>query len=388
MKKTIPFQVALALMVFIPATALAQEARSTPWLVAITSNSSSWSASGLDSEGVQNVQYAQLSRREQGWGVAVTGKYVNTSYTNQTGGGKLEISSPTKTSIASYLNYERGAMTLRGGVDLDLPTGKNSYSDIEVEQLITDPLSEDLMMINTYGEGSNVIPHALVAYAFTKAFSVGVGMKYEMTGKYDITVDTEGDELDPGDRILAMANAALKLSDERYLILTASYASATEDKQKDAPVYRQGEITAFELRGMNTFNSGLTLIASAAVKSQGKNQTLGEGNQLAPELVNSNNNSWQVFAAGTYPVTGKIKAAAVAGYKVVSANGYEEGHPLQDAGRTAMFIEPGAKWSPKESMYVTLKGRYTAISDNKDTFSKEDASYTVTNLDLGLAWAF
>jgi len=388
MKKTIPIQVSVAVAIFLVSAASAQEAAQTPWQLAITSNAGSWSASGLENEGIQNVQYVQLSRREQGWGVAVTGKYVDTSYTNQAGGGKLEISSPTKTSISSYLTTERGPMTLRGGVDLDLPTGKSSYSDVEIELLITDALSEDLMLINTYGEGSNVIPHFLVAYAVTKSVSVGVGMKYEITGKYDITADTEGDELDPGDRILAMANAALKLAEDSFIILAASYASATEDKQKEAPVYKQGQITAFELRGMNTFSSGITLLVCAGLKSQEKNQMLAEGNKLAPELLNSNNNSWRVFTAATYPITGKITGAALAGYKVVSSNGYEEGDPLHDAGRVAMFIEPGVKWVASETMYVTLKGRYTVIKDKKDTFSQDDADYALTNLDLGFVWAF
>ncbi|MDH5479096.1 MAG: hypothetical protein OEY50_12265, partial [Nitrospinota bacterium] len=115
MKKTIPIQVSVAVAIFLVSAASAQEAAQTPWQLAITSNAGSWSASGLENEGIQNVQYVQLSRREQGWGVAVTGKYVDTSYTNQAGGGKLEISSPTKTSISSYLTTERGPMTLRGG---------------------------------------------------------------------------------------------------------------------------------------------------------------------------------------------------------------------------------------------------------------------------------
>ena len=358
------------------------------WLLAVSANSGSWSASGLENKGSQTVEYLQLSRQDTWWGFAVTGKYVNTSYTNQTGGGKLDINSPTQTNIATYLYHEAGRATFKAGVDLDLPTGKNSYTDLEIEQLVTDALAEDLMLINSYGEGQNIIPHALAALAVSDSLSMGLGVKYEITGKYDITEDTQGDELDPGDRMFAMANAAFRLSEGNHLIFTVTYASATEDKQAGSPVYKQGALTAVEARWMGAASSGATIIVSAAMKQQGKNETLGEGNKLSPEVVNSNNNATQFFAAGAYPFSRALAVTAMAGYKSVSANGYEADNPMFDGGRTALFIEPGVRWSPKETMYITLKGRYASISDKRDSFSAKDTSYTATNIDLGLAWEF
>ncbi|MDH5639456.1 MAG: hypothetical protein OEZ04_13300 [Nitrospinota bacterium] len=387
MRKTIISLAALVVGLASSNASMAQEQKL--WTMAFTANNGSWSASSLDNQGSQSMAYFQVSRQGGNWGGALTTKFANTSYKTEYGGpDTLDISSMTGTSISTFYNVKRGATTLRAGLDMDLPTGKNSYSDAEVEKLILDRLSEDLMLVTSYGEGTNIIPHALLAHSFGEKLTLGFGAKYEITGKYDITEDTEGDELNPGDRTFIVANAAYSWRKGDFILLTATYASATEDTQKDIPVFKQGVINTVEIRSINKLSNGMTLIISASSSSQEKNSSLGGDNKLVQEILNSNNNITQLYGSGIYPYTRNMSITGMAGYKAAGANGYVDSDPLYDGGRTVLFVEPGVMWTGRKDMRVSFKGRYSMVDDKKDAFSSEDTSYSLINLDLGLIWAF
>ena len=121
-----------------------------------------------------------------------------------------------------------------------LPTGKASYSETELNSIFTDDLSQDLMLVNSYGGGTNLSPHFMAAYK-VGSFVLGAGLKYEITGEYDPTTDTADDNFDPGDRLLALINAVWTMTGDRFMMLTLTYGSVGKDKQGGADVYQEGD---------------------------------------------------------------------------------------------------------------------------------------------------
>lgn len=367
----------------------AQEAdKARPWLVSLSANYGTWSTSDLDSDGSQALGFLQISYdADSRWGAAVTGAFVNTSYKASHSEERFDISTLTDTDLSTYYSLQAGALTLRGGVDLRIPTGKSDYSEEEYGRIIIDDLSQDLMLLNTYGGGLNVAPHFVAVYKFGR-FTGGLGARYEFAGEYDPTSDTDDGKFDPGDRLLLLLNGVAKVSSKDYFLLTVSYSTYSKDSQDGQDVYRQGDTVSAEARYIKQWDDFLSNVVGVVYKTQQKNELISETGSLESELANSNNNSLEVYLNNVYRHSSKLSVTGLVGYKEVGANGYEEGNDYYDAGRNKIYVEPGMSWYFTSNVYSTLRARYSYVKDKQDASSEVDAAYNVFNVDVGLVYSF
>lgn len=358
-----------------------------PWLVSLSLNYGSWRTGDLDSDGTQALSFAQVSYEGKSWGAAINGVFVSTSYKASHAEDRFDVTTLADTDISTYYSIKRGGLTLRGGVDVGAPTGKSSYSEDELKKVMVDDLSQDLMLINTYGAGLNVAPHLMAVYRF-KWGAAGLGARYEFTGEYDPATETAGDEFDPGDRLLLVLNTVARTVGEDYALFSLAYSRYGEDKQSGRGVFRQGDVIIATARYIRKWGGSFTSVAGVTYSTQRKNEVIGDGDTLESERANSNNNSLEAYVSGSYKFSGRLSATGLLGYKEVGANGYHEEDDYYDAGRSKAYIEPGMTWSFSSSVYATLRARYSRVLDKKDAASSEDAAYDVFNVDAGLVYSF
>jgi hypothetical protein len=356
--------------------------------VSATANYGTWSSAGGDNKGSQGLGYFQAAYDAKNWGLAVTGKAASTSYKTVLSDERLDFTTLTDASVSTYYSHIIGDLMLRGGVDFSLPTGKHAYTNSELGKIITDPLSQDLMMVNTYGAGTNIITHFLAIQKISDQLTIGGGARYEFTGSYDPTTDVSADIMDPGDRLMIMANAALMLTDNDYLLLTAMFNRSGVDKQDGKDIFKTGDTYSIEARYIRKWEEAFNSILSVSYHQQDKNEMPTEGNVLNSELSNSNNNSWEAYVNNVYRYSDDFSFTGVAGYKQVFANGRKQDEPLYDGGRWKAYVEPGVMWFLSQTNYLSSKIRYSYIFDKKDAFSSDDSGYNVFNVDIGYTYSF
>lgn len=356
--------------------------------VSATGNYGTWSSIAGDNSGSQGLAYFQAAYDGDSWGLAATGKGSKTSYKTVLGEERLDFTTLTDTSVSSYYSHKIGDLMLRGGVDLSLPTGKHAYSSSELGRIVTDPLSQDLMMLNTYGAGTNFIPHFMAVHKASDQLTVGGGLRYELTGPYDPTTDISDDNLDPGDRLMLMANGAWIATDNDYFLLSFMYNYSGVDKQEGTEIFRTGDMYSLEARYIRKWEEAFNSIFSLSYRQQEKNQMLSEGNVLNSELSNSNNNSWEAYVNNVYRYSDDFSFTGMAGYKQVFPNGLNEDEALFDGGRWKAYVEPGIMWFLSPVNYLSGKARYSYILDKKDAFASDDSGYNVFNVDIGYTYSF
>jgi hypothetical protein len=278
--------------------------------------------------------------------------------------------------------------TLSLGVDVTFPMGKADYTNEELSQLIIDPISNDLMIANVYGEGLNIIPHATAIFQATSKLTMGLGVRYEVTGEYDPTSDTANDNFNPGDRLLALVNTAYEIDAGRFLIFTATYFRLGTDVQGGKEIYRSGDAMTAELRYIHSWWAAFSSVLSVKIRTQQPNEAVDQTATLISEQNNSNNDYLELFLNNIYRYSSDFSFLALAGYKQALENEYATDSLLYDAGRSKYFIEPGMMWFLNRNLYFTAKFRYSIVADKQDAFSPIDTNYTIWNADAGIVYAF
>ncbi|MBI4665317.1 MAG: hypothetical protein HY751_02775 [Nitrospinae bacterium] len=360
-----------------------------PWLVSIFANYGHWGSGDTGGDGSQSLAYTQVAYDTQKWGVYLTGTYVNTSYKpSDTFADRLNINSLTDTAIATYYSMKLADVSLRAGLDFTLPTGKHAYSTSELAKVIVEDISQDLMLVNSYGAGFNMTPHFMASWQSSWG-AAGIGARYTFAGEFDPTTGAENDNFKPGDRFFAVATGMVNITENKdFALLTATYTKAANDRQGGQDIFHSGDLLGLEgryiRRWAENWESSLGLIA----RWQGKNESIGENGALGPETGNANGNSVELFFNNVYIYSDELTLTGVVGLRNVSANGYAEGDALYDAGRLKMYLEPGIGWRLTPSLWLSGKLRYARLMDKKDAFSPRDATYNIYNLDMGLVHTF
>lgn len=378
---------ATALLLSAPGTLHAQEKGRNPWLLTVSANHGAWSADKSSVEGSQSVGFLQLAYDLETMGCSVSGTYARANYMAAGADGRFEIDTFADTDISTFYMSKLGDLTLRGGVDLRVPTGKSSYTNAQISRLMIDKVSQEIMLINTYGGGLNVIPHFVAVYSM-KAFTIGAAARYEIAGDYDPTTETANDQFDPGDRLTALVTGAWAVTDGDAVMLTASYLSVGKDKQDGKDVFRQGDTYSGDARYIRKWGEGVNTVLGVTYKNQGINQSLTTESYLQSEVSNSNNNSLEVYLNGQYRYSKSLLLRGLGGVKIVGANGYAEADPLYDAGLDKQYAEAGVTWYFTDGMYATAQLRYTKINNKKDALAEADTAYGVANADLSFVYGF
>lgn len=375
------------LLLAMPGLCHAQEKDRAPWLLTLSANHGSWNADKSSAEGSQSVGFAQLAYDGETMGCSVSSAYARASYMSVGADGRFEIATLADTDISTFYMAKLGDVTFRGGLDLRVPTGKHAYTNAETSRMMIDKVSQEIMLLNTYGGGLNVIPHFVAAYSM-KAFTIGAAVRYEITGEYDPTTETEGDNFDPGERLTALVTGAWAVTDDDALLLTMSYLGVGKDRQGGKDVFRQGDTYSADARYIRRWGEAFTTILGATYKNQAINQSLTSESYLQSEVSNSNNNSMEVYLNGQYRYSKSLLLRGLAGMKVIGANGYAQEDPLYDAGLDKLYVEPGVSWYFTDRMYATAQLRYTQVNNKMDALSTADTVYKVINADLSLVLSF
>ncbi len=372
-----------------PALCFAQDNEDqTPLQVSMFLNHGSWSSGDIDNSGSQSLVFGQLSYKKENWGLSTASTFTKTSYETVYNDSAFDITSLLDTSIAGYYRFEFDRIKVTAGLDAILPTGKPGFTDDEIQKVVSDGVSEDLMIINSYGSGLRVIPHVRAVLGFDNA-SIGIGARYEFTGEYDPTVDADNDNIDPGERLLVVLHGAMKLGISDYITGLLSYETSSQEKQQElGAFYRTGDTILGEFRYIRQWTDSFSSITGFLASAQGKNDYIGNAGTLISESKNSNNNSWELFINGVYRYTESIHLTGMVGYKQVFANDYDTQDAFYDAGRDKAYVSPGFQWFISKKAYLVAKVRYSLVNDYKDTFSDTDVTYQALNADAGIVYSF
>ncbi|MDH4183640.1 MAG: hypothetical protein OEV92_05420 [Nitrospinota bacterium] len=367
--------------------AAAQRGEDKPLTLALFVNGGSFKASGVDADGTQNIGYAQLIYTTSKWGAGVTTSYAATDYLTSTSHERFTRSSMTDTAITTFYNIQSGQMRARFGVDFGLPTGKATQTAAELVKNIADDISQDLLMMNSYGSGLNVAPHLALSYGMG-AWTWGLGARYLVAGSYDPMSDRNRDVFDPGDSLMLVLSAMATLNEESSLLVNLSRVIQDKDKQDGREIFRNGDITSVEIRYIREWAGDISTALVGAMRQQDKNQRIYEGTKYKVETGNANANAMETYLEMAQKRSRRLTLTGVVGFKSVQANNYKKEDYLYDGGRTKIFLEPGVRWSFGEDKMLSLKARYSSIDDKADVFSPGGATYSVTNLDLGVIMSF
>ena len=357
------------------------------WLLTVSSNYGSWTSDKFSADGSQSVGFLQLAYDLETMGASVSTTYANASYKAAGADGRFEINTFADTDISTFYMARLGDLTLRGGVDLRVPTGKSAYTNEQISRIMIDKVSQEIMLLNTYGGGLNVVPHFVAVYSM-KRITVGAAGRYEFTGDYDPATETASDQFNPGDRLTALVTGAWAITDGDAVMLTASYLSLGNDKQDGKDVFRQGDTYSGDARYIRKWGEAVNTVLGVTYKNQGINQALTSESYLQSEVSNSNNNSLEVYLNGQYRYSKSLLLRGLAGMKAIGANGYAEADPLYDAGLDKQYAEAGATWYFTDDMYATAQLRYTSIKNKKDSLAEADTVYGVINADLAIVYGF
>jgi len=359
-----------------------------PWQLSVTGNVGSWKSRDLDNSGVQSQIFTQIVYTGENWGAGATARGARNEYHTTQSESRVSFTTLTDTVASAYYIIKRGEYQARFALDLGMPTGKPDYTTVELKSVITDPVNQDLMILNQYGAGWNIAPNLTLTRKFGKRLTAGIGLRYDYNGKFDISKEEDDELIDPGDRILALASGAYEVSQNDYLMLIAYYSRGSEDKRGSKVIFREGDSAVGEARYLRIWNETTKSTISFSYASQAKNEFVDSTGFLSAELHNTNNNWWELLAYTLYRRSDYLAITGIAGYKQVAANGYDAGHTLYDGGRSKYYLEPGVILIFRETFYTTLKFRATQVSDKKDGFSPKDSRYDVYNLDLAMVYNF
>ena len=353
-----------------------------PFVISLSSNYGSWTADRKKNNGNQLVNFLQMGYDAKTWGLAVTGKAARSSYQTDSGEEDFNVSTLTDTELSDFVTYRSGAWILRTGVDVTLPTGKHGYTNSELNSIMADTASSDLMAVTTYGQGLNFSPHLVVANKISPSMTIGVVLKYSFTGEYYATTEIADDNMSPGDRLTALMNTAFALSPVDYIMATVAYSTAGRDKRQGVDIFRQGDTLTLDLKYVRKWFDEMTSVFSVSYMTQRQNEVIDESLVIQNENQNSNNNSFQIAVNNSWTFSKTVTFTGMAGYKQVYANGYAEDNSQYDGGRWKAFLEPGIIMYFSDNFYGTLKPRYTRLFNKKDALAFGDTSYGVYNLDV------
>ncbi len=356
-------------------------------MFSVYGNYGSWNADSIDNSGGQSMVYSQLVYDASSWGASVTMTYASTSYDTIQSDNSFNVSGLTDTVIGTYYSAKINDVSIRAGVDLIVPTGKNSFPLDERQSMITDDVNSDLMLLNHFGGGLSFRPHVIAAVKRGRV-AWAAGFNYLVSGSYDTSGDLENDTYDPGDKLVAVISANIDTGDDQFALVTLSFTTAGRDTLDGDDIYRQGDVVALEARYVRNWFDLFKGTLGGKISMQGKNDIVGTDNSITSETGNSNGNIMEIFFSGRRRVASDYSLTGVLGTKHVAANSYSMGEGLADAGRDVVYLEPGLIWIVDSKAYVTAKLRYATVSDYQDDFSPEDARYNVITLEVGMVYSF
>lgn len=347
-----------------------------------------YSDSSPKKEGGQNLIYFSLAYLNPVYGVTLLGSHADTTYIYN--GGRVNdfhLGTMLDTTISGFYKFGKvKGLGIRAGLDINLPTGTNGFSNKELGALFLDRVGQDLNRVSSFGKGLDFAPNLVTTKSLNKV-TIGLGVRYEMQGEYDPTKDIDGDDYDPGDLLMLIGTGLYRPEEGSIVMVDVASVMSTRDRQGGKDVFKQGAINSLEVRYIKKYELfRATYFASYSM--QEKNQILSGGGGVTSEDRNSNSNLYQFFVNINYPISNRININGIFGYKMVMANGYSAGNPLHDGGYTKLNLGGGASFVLSDSFFWTADMRFYQISNKADALEPKTTAYNGVNVDIGFVYTF
>ncbi len=365
--------------------AAAQEAKI---ILQLNENSSVWSGDNSPGKkGGQNLAYFSAAYLKKDYGVTFLGSYAGTTY-NYNGGQPedFSLSSLTDSTISGYYKFSGvGGFNVRAGLDLNLPTGKAGFSNSRFGALFTDNVVQELNIVNFFGGGLNIAPNVIVSKSLARA-TVGLGLRYDLTGKYDPTTETPNDDYDPGDLLTFLGSGMFRPDDRSLIVGDFRAVMSTRDRRGGEDFFKQGNVYNLDLRYIKKYDTFRAMLF-ASYGMQDKNQSIGgTSGVLTTEDRNTNNNQYELFTYLFYNFTGKIGISGILGYKNVQSN--NAAGDLKDAGYNKIYVGSGGTFTVSDNLFWTAELRLFRVNNGADAQETQSTMYSGFNVDIGVVYTF
>ena len=363
----------------------------------INSNIGTWSGdSSPGKKGGQNLVYFSLAHLKSRYGVTFLGSYAETSFLyNGAKSSDFHLGTLLDSTLSGfYKTNVLGGLSVRGGLDLILPTGHSSLTNQQLGALLLDRAALDLNLVSSYGKGLSIAPNLVISKSLGPAV-LGFGLRYERTGKYDPTSEVAGDDYDPGDLLTVIVSSQYNPSSSKLFMVDLATTMSGRDEQAGQDVFKLGTVYSLDVRMIRQYEL-FRATYSVSYSTQEKNQSLGAGG-ITTEDRNSNTNFYQLFVNISYPFINLIKINGIFGYKNVLGNGYGSSDALYDAGYSKIYFGGGATFTVSKWLFWSVDLRYfqlnngadlSDMSDLSDPSNPEAVNYSGFNIDIGLVYTF
>lgn len=394
MRVTVAF---LCLLLSTSGTAFSEEANVTKNVFQINANSGTWSGdSSPGKKGGQNLVYFSLAHLKSRYGVTFLGSYAETSFLyNGAKTSDFHLGTLLDSTLSGFYKMDLvGGLSIRGGLDLILPTGHSNMTNQELGALLLDRAALDLNLVSSYGKGLSIAPNLVISKSISSVV-LGFGLRYERTGKYDPTSEVSGDDYDPGDLLTFIMSSQYSPSSSMLIMVDLATTMSGRDEQAGQDVFKLGTIYSLDVRMVRQYEL-FRATYSISYSTQEKNQSLGIGG-ITTEDRNSNTNFYQLFVNISYPFINVIKINGILGYKNVLGNGYGSNDALYDAGYSKIYFGGGATFTVSKKLFWSVDLRYfqlnngadfSDMSDLSDPLNPKSVNYSGFNLDIGLVYTF
>ena len=339
-----------------------------------------WSGAGQN--GHQVLAPFGLAWNSPSWGARLRGAIGTTE--RDPGGGLPDgsVTGFTDTTLSGYYRLAIGALEVRAGLDLDLPTGQSSLKSRDLAAV----QDEDLALLERFGEGFDVNP-TLSVYRSFGIVGIGAGVGYLYRGSYDRTQDFVNDDLDPGDELTALVLADVLLGDAWRLLGQVGFTTYGTDERGGKETFQEGD--EVDLRAAVEWRpEPWWVVVAVRDVIRTKAERLNTAGRLTTEPRNSRGNDFRAGVTAGYILDDVWNLALAVELRYVAANDYPESNPLFDGGRTKVAVGPSVTWTPDRRFGVEGTARYFFMDAERSPVFPQAGTIHGVHLDLRVLYRF
>lgn len=357
------------------------------WQLLLSDNRGGYESSTTPAKrGGQNLLYSSIGYTSRDYGIALYASHGDTGYNSPSATEDFRLSSLMDSTLSSYyMTPKMGAFALRLGLDLNLPTGHPTFTSSQLNAIMVDNVSKELLLMPSFGKGLNIAPNLVLVGDFGRT-QAGLGARYELTGEYNPVSDVPNKIYDPGDMLTLFGSLQLPVAEKDALLFDLSAVLSTRDKQGGVEVFKQGTVYNFTARYLNTYEMA-TMVYSLTYGWQDKNQSYA-GGAITTEDRNTNNNRWEVLVSGTRLLSSSYLLNGLVGFKHVYANGYDSTDAMYDGGYQKVYFGGGPSYAASDKLTFLADIKLYQIWNRADSLEPQSAVYRGLNVNVGFLYSW
>ncbi len=286
----------------------------------------------------------------------------------------------TKVNLSYYLEDVIGIDVLFG-LDFNVPTGRTSLSDDDVDALM-DP---DLVPITSWGEGFDINPTVTLVKSWEK-IDVGVSGGFLWRDSYDYSKEFE--DYDPGDIWRVTGEFRYYPTDSWMLRFYTSYTWYGEDEVDGDDFYEPGDLLEFGAgltyeKSPWRFNLGL----SSYFREKDRIET--PAGNVRKEDHNSYGDEFSVRSSLKYTISDKQSIYGMVNLLRVEPNGYDHEDRFYKGRRQKAEAGLGWQWEFVKDYKLQLVSSFYILHDEETAeHPTSNRTYRGASVRLGLTTRF